>query len=44
MRVTVRGRFGELGHEARAYLRANQDQHDVSRAAYTIEGTLTYDS
>jgi hypothetical protein len=44
MRVTVRGRFGELSHEARAYLRSNQDQHDVSRASYTIEGTLTYDS
>jgi hypothetical protein len=44
MRVTVRGRFGVLGDEARAYLESNQDEHDVSRAAYTIEGTLTYDS
>jgi hypothetical protein len=44
MRVTVRGRFGELSDQTREYLRANQDQHDVSRAAYTAEGTLTYDS
>jgi hypothetical protein len=44
MRVTVRGRFGELSSHAAAYLRSNRDQHDVSRAEYTAEGTLTYDS
>jgi hypothetical protein len=44
MRVTVRGRFGELSEQAQEYLRSNQDQHDVSRAAYTSEGTLTYDA
>jgi hypothetical protein len=44
MRVTVQGRFSELSDPARQYLRANRDQHDVSRAAYTAEGTLTYDS
>jgi hypothetical protein len=44
MRVTVRGRFSELGAHASAYLRSNQDRHDVSRAEYTAEGTLTYDS
>jgi hypothetical protein len=44
LRVTVRGRFGELGDHATAYLRSNQDEHDVSRSSYTTEGTLTYDS
>jgi hypothetical protein len=44
MRVTVRGRFSELSDQAREYLRSNQDEHDVSRAAYTSEGTLTFDS
>src|SRR3984957_14000993 len=44
MRVTVRGRFGELSDQALGYLHANQDEHDVSRAAYTLEGTLTYDA
>jgi Family of unknown function (DUF6204) len=44
MRVTVRGRFSELGAHASAYLRSNQDHHDVSRAEYTADGTLTYDS
>jgi hypothetical protein len=44
MRVTVRGRFSELSDHALEYLRSNQDEHDVSRAAYTAEGTLTFDS
>jgi Family of unknown function (DUF6204) len=43
MRVTVRGRFSELSAHASEYLRSNQDQHDVSRAEYTADGTLTYD-
>jgi len=44
LRVTVRGRFGELSGHAREYLRSNQDEHHVSRAQFTAEGTLTYDS
>jgi hypothetical protein len=44
MRVTVRGRFSDLGEYASEYLRSNQDQHDVSRAEYTLDGTLTDDS
>jgi hypothetical protein len=44
MRVTVRGRFSELSDPARQHLRSHEDEHDVSRAAYTDEGTLTYDS
>jgi hypothetical protein len=43
MRVTVRGRFGDLSAHASEYLRSNQGQHDVSRAGYTADGTLTYD-
>jgi Family of unknown function (DUF6204) len=42
-RVTVRGRFSNLRDEARASLAMDQDEHDVSRAAYSAEGTLTYD-
>jgi hypothetical protein len=43
-RVTVRGRFSDLSSEARASLAVALDEHDVSRAAYTDEGTLTYDA
>jgi Family of unknown function (DUF6204) len=43
-RVTVRGRFFDLSQASRAYLSDAQDQHDVSRAEFTREGTLTYDS
>jgi hypothetical protein len=44
MRVTVRGRFGELSERASEYLQANQRDHQVPNSAYTPEGTLTYDS
>jgi Family of unknown function (DUF6204) len=44
MRVTVRGRFGNLTERAAEYLRDNQLDHDVSNSAYTREGTLTYDA
>ena len=43
-RVTVRGRFFGLSEASRASLKAAQDEHDVSRAAFTHEGTLTYDA
>jgi Family of unknown function (DUF6204) len=43
-RVIVRGRFSSLSEASRAYLSDAQDEHDVSRAAFTREGTLTYDS
>jgi hypothetical protein len=44
MRVTVRGRFGNLSNHAREYLNSNQDQHAVHKSKSTSEGTLTYDS
>ncbi len=44
MRTTVRGRFAELDVSTVEYLRSNQEFHDVSRAEYTTEGTLTFDS
>jgi hypothetical protein len=43
MRVTVRGRFGDLTPRASEYLGTHQREHDVSNSAYTPEGTLTYD-
>jgi hypothetical protein len=43
-RVLVRGRFHDLSENARGALVAAREEHDVSRAAYTDEGTLTYDS
>jgi hypothetical protein len=42
-RVTVRGRFADLGGETRAALLAALDEHDVTRAAFTREGTFMYD-
>lgn len=42
-RVTVRGRFHELGDEQRRYLVRTQREHDVFVSAYTPEGTFTYD-
>ena len=44
MRVTVRGRFSQLTEPAQECLRSSRDQHDVSRADYTADGTLTFDS
>jgi hypothetical protein len=43
LRVTVRGRFGDLPDQALGFLRSNLDQHDVSNSEYTPEGVLTYD-
>ncbi|MFI9808107.1 DUF6204 family protein [Streptomyces sp. NPDC052301] len=42
-RITVRGAFDGLTDEQRAALLADAAQHDVLRAAFTTEGTLTYD-
>nr|BFE70197.1 hypothetical protein GCM10020092_034980 [Actinoplanes digitatis] len=43
IRVTVRGAFDGLDDEQRASLLALAAQHDVAFAAYTDEGSLTYD-
>jgi hypothetical protein len=40
-RVTVRGRFADLTHDARRFLVAAQSEHDIFVSAYTAEGTLT---
>lgn len=42
-RVTVRGRFADLDDDARATLLADAEAHEALRAAFTREGTLTYD-
>jgi hypothetical protein len=43
IRVTVRGAFAGLTAGQRAELLARAAQHDVAFAAYTAEGSLTYD-
>jgi hypothetical protein len=43
-RVTVRGRFAEMSESQRISLIAALDDHHVTGAAYTGEGTLTYDA
>jgi hypothetical protein len=43
-RVTVRGRFGQLSPATKVSLVAALDDHDVTRSAFTREGTLTYDA
>ena len=43
-RVTVRGRFSDLSERQRTYLVESLDDHHVTRAAFTSEGTFTYDS
>ncbi len=43
-RVMVRGRFAEMSESHRTRLVEALDDHHVTRAAYTGEGTLTYDS
>jgi Family of unknown function (DUF6204) len=43
-RVTVRGRFFGLSETSRVYLSDTRGEHDLSRAEFTREGTLTYDS
>ncbi|MBL1085119.1 hypothetical protein JK359_24645 [Streptomyces actinomycinicus] len=42
-RITVRGVFDSLTEAQRAALLADAAEHDALRAAYTAEGTLTYD-
>ncbi|GGR97681.1 MULTISPECIES: DUF6204 family protein [Streptomyces] len=42
-RITVRGAFDGLTEAQRAALLAGAAEHDVLRAAFTPEGTLTYD-
>lgn len=42
-RVTVRGRFRELGESSRQYLSRSKAEHDIFVSAYTAEGTFTYD-
>ncbi|MDT0529860.1 DUF6204 family protein [Micromonospora sp. DSM 115977] len=41
--VIVRGKFASLSHEQRAALLAKADEHDVFRAGFTEEGTVTYE-
>ncbi|NUR25098.1 MAG: hypothetical protein HOV83_04495 [Catenulispora sp.] len=42
-RVMVRGSFAALGEGQRAELLARAAEHDVLNAAFTAEGSLTYD-
>ncbi|WP_091671189.1 DUF6204 family protein [Amycolatopsis marina] len=42
-RVLVRGRFDAPDQETRAELVAAADDHDLLRAAFTEDGTLTYE-
>ena len=42
-RITVRGAFDGLTGEQRTALLADAARHDVLRASYTPEGSLTYD-
>ncbi|SIR94812.1 DUF6204 family protein [Micromonospora avicenniae] len=41
--VIVRGKFAPLDDEQRAALLAKADEHDVFRAKFTEEGTVTYE-
>ena len=42
-RVVVRGHFHDLSDDARALLLAELDDHDIFKARYTAEGSLTYE-
>ncbi|MDP2293488.1 MAG: DUF6204 family protein [Actinomycetota bacterium] len=42
-RVTVRGQFRDLSDAPRQYLVRAKADHDMFKAAYTPEGTFTYD-
>lgn len=42
-RVTVRGHFSELSHEARSYLQKSSEEHEIFKSQFTEEGTFTYD-
>ncbi|MBW4702283.1 MULTISPECIES: DUF6204 family protein [unclassified Micromonospora] len=41
--VIVRGKFAPLGDVQRAALLARADEHEVFRAKFTEEGTVTYE-
>jgi hypothetical protein len=43
IRITVRGAFDGLTDDQRAALLARAAEHDVAFAAYTEQGSLTYD-
>ena len=43
VRITVRGAFADLTAEQRADLLSRAAEHEVANAAYTAEGSLTYD-
>jgi hypothetical protein len=43
-RVTVRGRFFELSDSQRGRLVGTLEDHHITKAAYTDEGTFTFDS
>jgi hypothetical protein len=43
-RVTVRGQFHALSDSARTFLISSLPEHDIFLAAFTEEGTFTYDS
>ncbi|MFI7545457.1 DUF6204 family protein [Actinoplanes sp. NPDC049599] len=43
IRITVRGAFAGLTAEQRADLLSRAAEHDIATAAYTPEGSLTYD-
>jgi hypothetical protein len=42
-RITVRGFFTELEPDVRARLLEEADEHDALRAAFTEDGTFTYE-
>lgn len=42
-RITVRGAFDALTADQQAELLARAAEHDILHAAFTAEGTLTYD-
>ncbi|MEW2516787.1 DUF6204 family protein [Actinacidiphila alni] len=42
-RITVRGAFDALTDDQRAELLARAADHDILHAAFTTEGTVTYD-
>jgi hypothetical protein len=43
IRITVRGAFADLTADQRAELLSSAADHDVASAAFTAEGSLTYD-
>jgi hypothetical protein len=41
--VVVRGHFHDLDAQQRANLKAQADNYEIFKAAYTADGTLTYE-